>query len=126
MPSYLRATMEDLRALGFIFVQGVLLLNTTLPEKCQPRWCWVREWQKRTWVCDWVQKSLNPNFIFIFIKGNSVLSQMQLGAGPIWLGVGRISHRDNKGTQWLSSLTKTWCLLNPTQLIMASYPTLIC
>jgi len=53
------------------------------------RWCWVREWQKRTWMCDWVQKSLNPNFIFI--KGNSVLSQMQLGEGPIWLGVGRIS-----------------------------------
>jgi len=49
----------------------------------------VREWQIQTWVCDWVQKSLNPNFIFS--KGNSILSQMQLGAGPIWLGVGRIS-----------------------------------
>ena len=33
-------------------------------------------------------------------------------------------NRDNKRTQWLSPLTKTWCLLSPTQLVMASYPTI--
>jgi len=32
-------------------------------------------------------------------------------------------NRDNKGTQWLSPLTKTWCLLSPTQLVLTSYPT---
>jgi len=37
IPSNLRATMDDLRAPGFVFVQGVLPLNTTLPEKCQLR-----------------------------------------------------------------------------------------
>jgi len=37
MPSNLRATMDDLRVPDFIFVQGVIPLNTMLPEKCQPR-----------------------------------------------------------------------------------------
>ena len=37
MLSNLCATMDDLRVPDFVFVQGVLPLNTMLPEKCQPR-----------------------------------------------------------------------------------------
>ncbi|KAK7367780.1 hypothetical protein VNO80_09798 [Phaseolus coccineus] len=61
MLSNLRATMDDLRTLGNVFVQRILPLNTTLPEKCQPRSedgnaparnvLGAREWKKRTsWV----------------------------------------------------------------------------
>jgi len=37
MPSNLRATLDDLHVPDFVFVQGVLPLNTMLLEKCQPK-----------------------------------------------------------------------------------------